>query len=435
MRTARCRARSITSGCPTPAAASWARRSAWTSCARNVWRRRRRADRRLRRAQRRAGLRPRARAPRAAADRQARDPGLERRHDARRAGRGSRRPPGRTARAARFGGVRRGVDCGQGVHGRAAAGRGAALDPHRDAARPSTTTRPSTSATTRAIYCPSGLSQPAEAHLASLALAAFEACGGEGWGRADFMMDRSRPAAAARDQHRSRHDRATAWCRWRRARSASTSRSWCGACSRRASRDRSRRRAAPRRGGAEAMRNARGTAASRDAQRSWLPRLTGAPARHVARGRGRRARRGRDRVLWAARSADRASHRHRSLQRVSPARRSSAWCAHDLHGAGLVRVTWTASVARSRHAAVGGSRRACSAAGRAGWRSRSSSRSAVARWDERRARSMRAASCSRRRRFVPPELPAAFGSRRQASTRWRALPRDAGPLDRRSACD
>jgi D-alanine-D-alanine ligase len=38
-------------------------------------------------------------------------------------------------------------------------------------------------------YCPSGLSQPAEAHLANLALAAFEAAGASGWGRADFMMD------------------------------------------------------------------------------------------------------------------------------------------------------------------------------------------------------------------------------------------------------
>jgi D-alanine-D-alanine ligase len=37
--------------------------------------------------------------------------------------------------------------------------------------------------------CPSGLSQPAERHLASLAVAAFGAAGGEGWGRADFMMD------------------------------------------------------------------------------------------------------------------------------------------------------------------------------------------------------------------------------------------------------
>jgi D-alanine-D-alanine ligase len=37
--------------------------------------------------------------------------------------------------------------------------------------------------------CPSGLSQPAERHLASLALAALAAVGAEGWGRADFMMD------------------------------------------------------------------------------------------------------------------------------------------------------------------------------------------------------------------------------------------------------
>jgi len=40
-------------------------------------------------------------------------------------------------------------------------------------------------------FCPSGLSGPAEAHLASLALAAFEAAGASGWGRADFMMDGS----------------------------------------------------------------------------------------------------------------------------------------------------------------------------------------------------------------------------------------------------
>jgi D-alanine-D-alanine ligase len=38
-------------------------------------------------------------------------------------------------------------------------------------------------------FCPSGLSGPAEQHLASLALAAFEAAGAEGWGRSDFMMD------------------------------------------------------------------------------------------------------------------------------------------------------------------------------------------------------------------------------------------------------
>jgi D-alanine-D-alanine ligase len=38
-------------------------------------------------------------------------------------------------------------------------------------------------------FCPSGLSTPAEQHLANLALAAFQAAGAEGWGRADFMMD------------------------------------------------------------------------------------------------------------------------------------------------------------------------------------------------------------------------------------------------------
>ncbi|HYL02072.1 MAG TPA: D-alanine--D-alanine ligase [Steroidobacteraceae bacterium] len=38
-------------------------------------------------------------------------------------------------------------------------------------------------------FCPSGLPPAAEAHLANLALAAFEAAGASGWGRADFMMD------------------------------------------------------------------------------------------------------------------------------------------------------------------------------------------------------------------------------------------------------
>jgi len=38
-------------------------------------------------------------------------------------------------------------------------------------------------------HCPSGLSAPAEQHLANLALAAFDAAGAEGWGRADFMAD------------------------------------------------------------------------------------------------------------------------------------------------------------------------------------------------------------------------------------------------------
>jgi len=37
-------------------------------------------------------------------------------------------------------------------------------------------------------FCPSGLSASAEQQLAQRALAAFEVCGAEGWGRADFMM-------------------------------------------------------------------------------------------------------------------------------------------------------------------------------------------------------------------------------------------------------
>jgi D-alanine-D-alanine ligase len=40
-------------------------------------------------------------------------------------------------------------------------------------------------------FCPSGLSAQAEQHLAKLALASFDACGAEGWGRADFMMDKT----------------------------------------------------------------------------------------------------------------------------------------------------------------------------------------------------------------------------------------------------
>ena len=40
-------------------------------------------------------------------------------------------------------------------------------------------------------FCPSGLSAQAEEHLGRLALASYETCGAEGWGRADFMMDRT----------------------------------------------------------------------------------------------------------------------------------------------------------------------------------------------------------------------------------------------------
>ncbi|HTU66989.1 MAG TPA: D-alanine--D-alanine ligase [Steroidobacteraceae bacterium] len=40
-------------------------------------------------------------------------------------------------------------------------------------------------------HCPSGLSTEAEKHLASLASSTFAAVGAEGWGRADFMMDKT----------------------------------------------------------------------------------------------------------------------------------------------------------------------------------------------------------------------------------------------------
>jgi D-alanine-D-alanine ligase len=40
-------------------------------------------------------------------------------------------------------------------------------------------------------FCPAGLSNEAEKHLANLALSTFAAVGAEGWGRADFMMDKT----------------------------------------------------------------------------------------------------------------------------------------------------------------------------------------------------------------------------------------------------
>jgi D-alanine-D-alanine ligase len=45
--------------------------------------------------------------------------------------------------------------------------------------------------TDTSYFCPSGLSASAEQQLSSLALAAFDAAGAEGWGRADFMADKS----------------------------------------------------------------------------------------------------------------------------------------------------------------------------------------------------------------------------------------------------
>jgi D-alanine-D-alanine ligase len=40
-------------------------------------------------------------------------------------------------------------------------------------------------------HCPAGLSAPAEAHMAALALAAFDSVGASGWGRVDFMADQA----------------------------------------------------------------------------------------------------------------------------------------------------------------------------------------------------------------------------------------------------
>ena len=40
-------------------------------------------------------------------------------------------------------------------------------------------------------YCPSGLSQTAEQQIAEIALKAFQAIGGSGWGRVDFMVDQT----------------------------------------------------------------------------------------------------------------------------------------------------------------------------------------------------------------------------------------------------
>ena len=57
-----------------------------------------------------------------------------------------------------------------------------------------------------------------------------------GLGARGLHDGRRRKAAAAGDQHHPGHDRATAWCRWRRAPWASISPSCAGGCSRRASR-------------------------------------------------------------------------------------------------------------------------------------------------------------------------------------------------------
>ena len=114
------------------------------------------------------------------------------RHDqGRQGGRARRRL--RRRRAARDPRVRRAVDARQGVHGGDPAGGGAAVHPHRDAQDFYDYEAKYFRDDTR-YFCPAGLNEGAEAHLKNLALAAFEAAGASGWGRADFMMDAaSRP--------------------------------------------------------------------------------------------------------------------------------------------------------------------------------------------------------------------------------------------------
>ena len=182
-----------------------------------------------------AGLRARARAARAAADRQARHAGLERRHDQGRAGGRARRPPTPPPRGSRplvfaepwITGKEYTVAILQG---------GAAVDPHRDAARPSTTTRPSTSATTRATSARRACRRPRRAAPGESRARRLRGRRRRGLGARRFHDGRGRAPAAARDQHHPRHDQPQPGADGRARRSASTSRSWCGACSRRASR-------------------------------------------------------------------------------------------------------------------------------------------------------------------------------------------------------
>ncbi len=84
-------------------------------------------------------------------------------------------------------------------------------------------------------HCPAGLSAPAEAHMASLALAAFDAVGAEGWGRVDFMADATGRPLLLETQHRAGHDRPQPGAHGRRAPRASTSTNCAGRCSRPAS--------------------------------------------------------------------------------------------------------------------------------------------------------------------------------------------------------
>ena len=105
--------------------------------------------------------------------------------------------------AARFAGVRRGVDRGQGVHGRDAAGRGAALDPHRDAAD-LLRLRGEVLPRRHALLLPLGPVAARRGAPGEPRTRRLRGRGGKRLGACGLHDGRRRPAAAARDQHRSR---------------------------------------------------------------------------------------------------------------------------------------------------------------------------------------------------------------------------------------
>jgi hypothetical protein len=76
--------------------------------------------------------------------------------------------------------------------------------------------------------CP-GLDGGDEEEIRRIALAAFRAAGCRGWGRVDVMRDRAAAVLPAGSEHRAGHDQPFAGAQGR-ARPASVSRSWCGAC-------------------------------------------------------------------------------------------------------------------------------------------------------------------------------------------------------------
>ena len=192
-----------------------------------------RSDHRLRGVARARRFRQLHRTPRPAADREAGDPGFFRGHDQGREGRTVARPPTRPRRCSS-------PTCSPSRGSPAPSTRwrccrAVRCRPSASKRRPrSTTTRPSTSATTRSITARRGLSAQAEKHLASLALATFDAVGAEGWGRVDFMMDKTgRPLLLEINTVPGMTDHSLVPMAARAP--ASISRSSCGRCSKPAS--------------------------------------------------------------------------------------------------------------------------------------------------------------------------------------------------------